>query len=367
MWFLAKREILHHKIRFGLVAGLIGLVSFLVFVMTGLSTGLGEASVSGLRIVTGEAQAVVYAAESQRALARSDVAVADASKVSAVAGVTAVAPIGQSMATFKTSSGKTLSVALVGVPDDATFFPVDRQPAKGSVLIDSSAAAGLQVGDVVRVQPGGQPLAIGGFSDLGRIQHMPVAYTALATWQRLRYATFDTEDAKVPNRANAFLVTTMAEYNDQTIMAIPLRTELDAARVGEAIAASPGYKEETGTINLIRGFLFGIAALLVGTFFWILTLQKEGSLAVLRAAGAGPRVLIGSHTLQVIITTMVGLAAGLGAAKAVAKVMPTTVYLLTGSDIVVAGLLLLFLALAASASSMRRLFTVDPLLSLGTL
>ena len=55
MWFLARKEITRIPTRFALFAGLVGLVAFLVFVMTGLSTGLGEANVSGLRALTVDA------------------------------------------------------------------------------------------------------------------------------------------------------------------------------------------------------------------------------------------------------------------------------------------------------------------------
>ena len=142
---------------------------------------------------------------------------------------------------------------------------------------------------------------------------------------------------------------------------------LDPATPADAVAASPGFKEETGTIDLIRGFLFGIAALLIGTVFWVLTLQKEGPLAVLRAAGASRGLLMVSSVIQVAVTTVTGVAVGLAAATLAAAVLPATAYVLTAVDLVTATTLLVTLALVASTASLRRLFTVDPLLSLGRL
>lgn len=366
MWFLARKEIVHNKTRFGLFVGLVGLVSFLVFVMTGLSTGLGEASVSGLRTLTARADLVVFAPAVEHSLSRSDVDVADQATIAATPGVTAVAPMGQSMINLVSSSGATTSVALVGVPADGGFVPTDRVPPTNGLILDNEAKADVAVGDVVNVQPGGQALTVSGFADLGSLQHTPVAYTPLATWQQLRYATFESNGTAVPDRASAFLVQTAPGQTNAASAAIAGES-LDPTTPGEAISASPGYSAETGTINLIRTFLFGIAALLIGTVFWVLTLQKEGSLAVLRAAGAKHAMLLVSYIIQVAATTVTGVAAGLVAATLASLVMPATAYVLNRGDVVTASVLLIVLALAASATSMRRMLTIDPLLSLGRL
>lgn len=379
MWFLARKEITRNPTRFALFAGLVGLVAFLVFVMTGLSTGLGEANVSGLRALTADAPVVAFAPSVQRSLGRSDVDAGDRAALAAIPGVVAVDAIGQSMVNLTTPAGTTIGVALLGATPGTPGLPNGTGTATATatgtgtapgdaagIVLDTASQGDLHVGDVVHVQPGGRSLTVTGFADLGSLQHAPVAATDLATWQRVRYGAFASDTDPVPDRASAFLLRVEAGRADEVRAAVDARG-LDAATTAEAIAASPGYREETGTIDLIRGFLFGIAALLVGTVFWVLTIQKEGPLAVLRAAGATRRLLLLSYVVQVTATTLVGVGVGLVAASLVGLVMPARAYVLTPADALTAAGLLVVLALVASAASMRRLLTIDPLLSLGRL
>lgn len=366
MWFLAAKEMANSRSRYALLTGLVALIAFLVFVMTGLASGLGNASVSGLRTLTDDATLVAFAPSVQQSLGRSDIDADLAAAAVRSPSVTAAAPVGQSMVNLRTSSGATVAIALVGVPDDSQLIPEERIPGPGAVIVDHALHGQIEVGDRVAAQPSGRTLTVTGFADLGSLQHTPVAYTPLSTWQRVRDTSFTPDGTPMPNRASAILIATADGIDPSTAQAeITHDAELEVVTTEEAIAASPGYKEETGTISLIRGFLLAIAALLIGTVFWILTLQKEGSLAVLRAAGARPSLLLGTYLLQVTATTALGIGVGVVAARLAAVAMPTTAYLLTTTDVVVAVAALTLLALAASAASVRRLVAIDPLLSLG--
>lgn len=364
MWFLARAEIWHGRSRFALLAGLVALLAFLVFVMTGLSTGLGEATVSGMRRATDGAALVAYAPDAQRSLARSDLAADRVTAAAAVTGVTGAWPVGQSMATLD-AGGHQLAAAVVGLPPDAPAAPAGLGDRSDGVVLDRQAAvdAGVHVGDTVTVTPGDLHLTVAGVADLGSIQHAAVVVTPLSTWQQLRYAPFASAGAPVPDRVGAVLVTTNGD--PAAAATVAAATGADVVTRDEAIAAVPGFAEETGTIGLLRGVLFGVAALLVAVVFWVLTLQKEGPLAVLRTGGASRRLLLGSYLLQVLLVTVAGVAVGLGAATAAAVLLPPGAFVLTATSAVTAAVLLVGLALAGSATSLRRLLTVDPLLSLG--
>ncbi len=364
MWFLARAEIWHGRSRFALLAGLVALLAFLVFVMTGLSTGLGEATVSGMRRATDGAALVAYAPDAQRSLARSDLAADRVTAAAAVTGVTGAWPVGQSMATLD-AGGHQLAAAVVGLPPDAPAAPAGLGDRSDGVVVDRQAAvdAGVHVGDAVTVTPGDLHLTVAGVADLGSIQHAAVVVTPLSTWQQLRYAPFASAGTPVPDRVGAVLVTTNGD--PAAAAAVAAATGADVVTREEAIAAVPGFAEETGTIGLLRGVLFGVAALLVAVVFWVLTLQKEGPLAVLRTGGASRRLLLGTYLLQVLLVTVAGVAVGLGAATAAAVLLPPGAFVLTATSAVTAAVLLVGLALAGSATSLRRLLTVDPLLSLG--
>jgi putative ABC transport system permease protein len=340
MRFLAWREVRHAPVRFGLIAGLVALTAFLVFVLTGLTVGLGAADVSGLQRLP--VDGIVYAKGASSDLSRSELPATDERLIAAVPGVTAVRPIGFTMAalTKGQASVPTALLAMNGVDG-------------GVVLDNQTRGKGLDVGDTVTVQPGNVPLKIAGYADLGSIQHSAVAYLPLADWQRLRTGS----------NVSAYAVST----SDDSALAAIARVATDTAPVTKAAAidAVPGYQAETGTIAMIRAFLYAGAALLIGVVFWILTLQKEGPLAVLRAMGASRRLLIGAYVTQVLATAVTGVLVGALAGVAMGVVMPPAVFVLPPAEVITAGALLLVVALVGAAASVRRLFTVDPLLSLG--
>lgn len=345
MRFLAWREVRHAPVRFGLIAGLVALTAFLVFVLTGLTVGLGAADVSGLQRLP--VDGMVYAKGAASDLSRSRLPADYGRRIAGVAGVTAVQPVGFTMANL-TAGQTSVPAALLAVEPDAPF--ATKGMTDGVVLDDQARDKGLNPGDTVRVQPGNVPLKIAGYADLGSIQHSAVAYLPLKDWQRLRNASTVS--------AYAVSATDLAAIAD----ALP---DTEPVTLAEAVDAVPGYQAETGTIGLIRAFLYAGAALLIGVVFWILTLQKEGPLAVLRATGASRRLLVGAYVTQVLATAVTGVAVGAAAGVAMGFAMPSTVYVLPPTEVATAGALLLVVALTGAAASIRRLFTVDPLLSLG--
>ncbi|MFC4911711.1 ABC transporter permease [Actinomadura gamaensis] len=350
VWFLAWREIRHGRVRFGLTALLVGLVAFLVFMLTGLAVGLGDAGVSGLRKLP--ADVVVYAAGAEKTLSRSSLPAADAERIKAVPGVSSVQPIGQTMAQAKGPSGESLPLALMGVTPSAPFAA--HALAGGGIVLDRTLDGKARPGDVLTVQPGGVRLAVAGFAELGSIQHTAVAQVPLSVWRRVQ-----------PSAVGAYLVTgpgDAARLARDVSAAVP---GTDAVTKATAVESVPGYSAETGTLDLIRGFLLAVTALLTGTVFWIFTMQKEPSLAVLRATGARARLLVGSHLVQVALTTVLGVALGLAVVAGIGAAMPTGTFSLPGDAAAVSAGLLAALALGSSAASVRRLLTVDPLLSLG--
>ncbi|QUQ66012.1 ABC transporter permease [Kutzneria sp. CA-103260] len=340
MRFLAWREVRHAPVRFGLIAGLVALTAFLVFVLTGLTVGLGAADVSGLQRLP--VDGIVYAKGAADDLSRSELPATDERLIAGVPGVTGVRPIGFTMAALAKGQNS-VPTALLAMKD------VD-----GGVVLDNQARGkGLNAGDTVTVQPGNLPLKITGFADLGSIQHSAVAYLPLADWQRLHHT----------QGVSAYAVSTS---DDAALAAIArVATDTDPVTKAAAIDAVPGYQAETGTIGMIRSFLYAGAALLIGVVFWILTLQKEGPLAVLRATGASRRLLIGAYVTQVLATAVAGVVVGALAGVAMGVVMPPGVFVLPPGEVVTAGALLLVVALVGAAASVRRLFTADPLLSLG--
>ncbi len=50
----------------------------------------------------------------------------------------------------------------------------------------------------------------------------------------------------------------------------------------EVLQSIPGFKEEQGTLTMIIAFLLVIAALLIGVFFYVITLQKNTAIRCIK-------------------------------------------------------------------------------------
>jgi putative ABC transport system permease protein len=101
-----------------------------------------------------------------------------------------------------------------------------------------------------------------------------------------------------------------------------------------------------------------------GLFFLIVTIQKAGSLTLLRAIGAPAGRLVSALLVQVIVIVGLGLVLG------TALYFPLTVLGVTslslrfdGGVVVVWSALLMSLSLLSSLVAARRVLAIDPLLA----
>lgn len=135
----------------------------------------------------------------------------------------------------------------------------------------------------------------------------------------------------------------------------------------QSFGASPGYSAETSTLQLIRVFLYLISALVVGAFFTVLTIQRRGEIAVLRAMGASTAYLLLESLIQSLVLLVASAAAGIGAGLALGAAISATEmpFALEAGPIIGATVLLLALGLAGAGIAVLRITRVDPLNALG--
>jgi putative ABC transport system permease protein len=111
--------------------------------------------------------------------------------------------------------------------------------------------------------------------------------------------------------------------------------------------------------------LYGLVVPLVtGLFFLIITIQKAGSLTLLRAIGAPAGRLLSALLVQVLIIVGLGLVVG------TALYFPLTIIGVTSLSlrfdvgvVLVWSALLMVLSLASSLLAARRVLAIDPLLA----
>jgi putative ABC transport system permease protein len=372
--FLALRELSFARGRFVLMGAVVALITVLMVLLSGLSVGLVNDGVSGLKQLPVTSFAFQDGVQKSSAFSRSVVPTASAEEWTQQPGVADAAPFGNTLANGRTSDGVEIDLALFGVVRGSFLDPKAATGASLSadgqvVLARSSDTTDIAVGDTVVLEPSGQKLAVVGFLDgQHTFGHVDIGYVTLRSWQQAKAGLGDGEALPQRVLTEATAIAVRAKPGETVDLAAG---DKDAGTTSmtlkESFGASPGYSAETSTLQLIQVFLYLISALVVGAFFTVLTIQRKGEIAVLRAMGASTPYLLLESLIQSVVllaaSAGVGIAAGLGLGAAIsATEMP---FALEAGPIIGATVLLLVLGVAGAGIAVLRITRVDPLNALG--
>lgn len=341
--FLALRDLRSARGRFGLVAAVVALLSFLVVALTGLTAGLAKESVGALEALP--ADHVALAEPTDGGSATFDTSALTASQVTAVSrqrGVTEASLLG-----VTTSRLGDKPVAVFAADPGASVAP-DALRDGGVVVSDTLDTA---VGDTVTL--GGASYEVAATTHDSSFNHLPVVWTTRTAWKAM--------PGHGDAAATAVALTTDSTYDPASAPPGTTVTTLDDAR-----DAAGSYAAENGSLTMIRVLLLGVSALVVGAFFTVWTIQRTPDLAVLKAMGADTAYLVRDALAQAAIVLVVGGGIGTALGAAVGGLASSVVpFVVSPATAVVPLVLLLALGLVGAAASLRRIATVDPLVALG--
>lgn len=357
--FLALRDLRVARGRFALVGAVIALVALLTTLLSGLASGLVDDGISGLRGLPLTHLAFQPGAESS--FSRSTLKEKNLEPWRTAKGVEA-APLGVSFFNAKTADGNTLDLALFGTPPKSFLAPSPEARAAlsgkpGIVLSEEFRKDGVKVGDVVTIVGPDQKLPVLGFTYSGSYGHVDIAFTSLEVWQRLVYGdSADGRFSAVAIKGGDKAAFAAADQAGDT------HTETKAA----AYAGSPGYSAETATMDLIRGFLLVISALIVGAFFTVWTVQRTRQIGLMKALGATNgyvlRDALGQLAIVLVAATAVGAGVAFGLGQFVGDSVP---FSLRAGPALASSLVLIVIGLVGSLVAVRRVTHVDPIIALG--
>lgn len=376
--FLALRELSFAKGRFSLMGAVIALISVLTVILSGLSSGLVNDGVSGLKALPATAFAFDEGTKTDNAFSRSVVDHEQIQSWRGQEGVAEAAPMGSSMMNATSDSGKQVDLAFFGIEPDSFLAPEVSEgeqvgPVAGVVVSETARDEGIDLGTVLTLDRIDTELTVIGFTQgQATFGHVDIAYLPLATWQLIAAGQ---APAGTPTAENIDAL----DFELASVVALRAANghSIDLA-AGDALAgttsmpltesfnASPGYQAETMTLSMIQVFLYAICALVVGAFFSVWTIQRRHEIAVLRAIGAPVRFLLrdglAQAALLLILFTAVGLAAGVGLGAAMPAGMP---FALEYGPVMTAALMTILLGLVGAAVSIVRIARIDPLTALG--
>lgn len=324
--FLAIRDILHARGRFALIAAVVGLITLLVVMLTGLTGGLGKQNTSALEAL--DPQAVVLNDDTFTA---SRITASDLDEW----GPGAV-PLGTAQTTL-TDGPETTAVAVLGLPAGSEI-------PGGGVVPDE----GILVPDEMAVSPsvtlGGVDVPVAGTAATEYYSHSPVVWASTDTWAASAHVA--------PGTLGTALL---------------LDHEADGAlTLRESFSALPAYQSEQGSLQMMQGFLYAISALVTISFLTVWTIQRTRDLAVLRALGASPRYLLKDCLGQAFIVLVIGAGAGALAGWGLGVLASQAVpFLIEPSTVALPAVGITFLGLLGALVATRRVTKINPLSALG--
>ncbi|MFE7351624.1 ABC transporter permease [Streptomyces sp. NPDC057543] len=359
--FVAWRDLRFAKGRFALMGTVIVLITLLVGLLSGLTAGLGRQNISA---ITGlPADRIAFAAPSSGqdvSYSNSTVTREQWQRWAEAPGVSSAEPLGIST-TKATAGDRSEGVSVFGVRPGSGLAPGSGKIDDRSVVLSTAAAdsLGAKPGDTVTVA--GQRLTVAATSGEASFSHTPVVWTSLTTWQRTAPPTGGPDG---PAATVIALTTTSGAEVDATDEAVGTKT----VSKDDSLSAIGSYTSENGSLQLMRGFLFAISALVIGAFFTVWTIQRSGDVAVLKALGASTAGLLKDALGQAVVLLAGGTLLGTGLAVAVgAAVSGSSVpFLLTPATVLVPAAVMILLGALGAALSIRRITSVDPLTALGS-
>ncbi|MEU3456245.1 ABC transporter permease [Micromonospora sp. NPDC006766] len=343
------------------MGAVVALISMLVGLLSGLTAGLGRQNVSAITDLPADRIAFAAPAGGQ------DVSYADSTvtqqqwrRWAQVPGVSRAEPLGITV-TRAAAGDVGAGVAVFGVLPGSALAPDGARIDGRSVVLSASAADDLQVGAGDTVTVAGRGLTVAGVRGDASYSHTPVIWVSLDTW---RQAAPWSGAADVATATVIALTTT----GDVDVEAADAAAGTSTVTVDASLSAIGSYASENSSLQLMRGFLFVIAALVIGAFFSVWTIQRGADVAVLKALGASTgnllRDALGQAVVLLAAGTLVGsaVAVALGAAVA-ASAVP---FLLAPATVLAPAAVIVVLGALGAALAIRRVTSVDPLTALGS-
>lgn len=362
---LGLLELRRRRLQFALIGLVVTLISYLVAMINGLGLGLNVLAGSALRNF--DADAIAYSDTADLSVIRSELSQEAVDAILAAPDVREGAPLGYVAANVKASDGSIESAAFLGYDPGTIAEPrvvagrTLSSQERGEMLADREFLRlfGYKVGDTVTVslRLNQESFRIVGVVEEGYFFFQPAVYILRSDWRSLRYG----ETSAAPE---ASIVLLKGE-------GLPGRRGPGYEIVDKdtAFANIEGVAGQQSTVSALRAFGYLIGALVIGVFFYVLTLQKVPHIGVLKALGASNAYVFRQLLLQVLTIAVVGILVALPLAvltgNAIQRLPNPVPIAFNGRVLLTTAAFLLVASLVGAAFSARRILGTDPIIALG--
>lgn len=348
--FLAWNEIRRKKLKFGLIIGVLTMISYLLFLLSGLANGLINMNKEG--IDKWQADAIVLNKDANQTVQQS------------VFNKKDIENKYKKQATLK-QTGEIVSnghqkdnVLVFGVEKSSFLVPSLIEGHKATkdneVLADETLKnKGFKIGDTLSLSQSDEKLHIVGFTESAKYNASPVIFTNDATIAKINpRLTGDKINAVVVRDTN---------WKDKK-----LNQELEAVSINDFIENLPGYKPQNLTLNFMISFLFVISATVIGIFLYVMTLQKTSLFGILKAQGFTNGYLANVVISQTLILALFGTAFGLLLTGVTGAFLPDAVPVkFDVLTLLLFAIVLMIVSVLGSLFSILTIRKIDPLKAIG--
>lgn len=385
--FLALRDIVSARGRFSLISFVVGLITVLLVMLTGLTGGLAKHNTSALEALAPERY--VFTSD-EPSFQESQVTTSDVQEWQELVDADSqVIPLGT--AQTRLEAGSAMGVAVLGLPA-GTKVPapvVSGAGAAGSEIAGATAAdaaaeadsaasqeqqeavlgedgivlsreivseAGVQPGEMVEI--GGVEQPVTAVVEDEHYSHQPVVWASTQVWQQISRAhddvvgivlAVDTRD----RQAGALSDTEWQDAENQTADSV--------ATVEDSFSGLAAYQSEQASLQLIQVLLYAISALVTVAFLSVWTIQRSRDLSVLRALGASPGYVWKDALGQAAVVVGIGVVLGAGVGWAAGVWAGGSVpFDLQWTTIVVPAAGIWVLGICGALVATRRVKKIDP-------
>ncbi|HCY9832400.1 TPA: ABC transporter permease [Staphylococcus aureus] len=348
--FLAWNEIRRKKLKFGLIIGVLTMISYLLFLLSGLANGLINMNKEG--IDKWQADAIVLNKDANQTVQQS------------VFNKKDIENKYKKQATLK-QTGEIVSnghqkdnVLVFGVEKSSFLVPSLIEGHKATkdneVLADETLKnKGFKIGDTLSLSQSDEKLHIVGFTESAKYNASPVIFTNDATIAKIN-------PRLTGDKINAVVVCD-TNWKDKK-----LNQELEAVSINDFIENLPGYKPQNLTLNFMISFLFVISATVIGIFLYVMTLQKTSLFGILKAQGFTNGYLANVVISQTLILALFGTAFGLLLTGVTGAFLPDAVPVkFDVLTLLVFAIVLMIVSVLGSLFSILTIRKIDPLKAIG--
>lgn len=357
--FLAINEIKRAKLRYGLISGLLFLIAYLMFFLSGLAFGLMQENRSAVDIW--KADSILLAKDSDATLSLSNIEKDTETLIKGenVASLAQMNTVAWSVNNPKESDKA--KVSLFGIDSSSFIRPkvIEGRLFKNNkeVVLDQILAesGGFNIGDKFYTLTSDNALTIVGYIQNNKFNVSPVVYMSNEAFQEVKYGEFLPKEKEM---VNAFVVKGDIEKYP--------KNKLKKLSINKFIKKLPGYNAQLLTFGFMIGFLIIISAIIIGIFMYVLTIQKAPIFGIMKAQGIANKTIAMAVMTQTLLLTVIGSGIGLLGTWFTSLVLPVNVPFQSNWVLYLAILFsMVFFALLGTLFSVLSIVRIDPLKAIG--